>query len=165
MLVDTSIARKVVTRYALKSGDAVNKSATLAAVAAALVGVVNLVLFAVWWNMIEVTAEMPPSERGYTIETLALNVTFLEIVIALSGFVLAALGIFGYVEIKATAVEKAVAAAEKEAREEANQQMIKFRREMEARRRDGSGLTETTGDYTPAPEVGGVKVTPAGGGE
>ena len=111
--------------------------------AAILIGVVNIALFAVWWNMIEVTSEMPASERGYTVEALALNVTILEIVV---GFFLAIAGIFGYVEIKNAAVAKAVSAAEKEARKEANEQMVKFIREQEQARR--SEQTETSGTYS-----------------
>lgn len=138
---------------------------------AVLVGVVNVVLFAVWWNMIEVTADMPASERGYTIETLALNVTFLEIVITVVAFGVAVVGILGYVEIKNAAVSASVTAAvgaakdvaEREARSEANEQMVKFIREQERARI--SEQTETSGSYTVEQSSPDSDIQRAGEGE
>ncbi|MDF3433997.1 hypothetical protein HKX64_13375 [Sulfitobacter sp. M72] len=89
----------------------------------ALVGAVNLAFFVYWYSVSEVTAIMPVSPTGYTVEALALNVTILEMILVLVGFILAALGLFGYTEIKNAAVRAAVEAAEKEARETTSEQI------------------------------------------
>ena len=56
------------------------------------VSVANLAFFVYWYSASEVTAIMP-SNTGYTIEAVALNVTILEIILVLVGFVFAALGL------------------------------------------------------------------------
>lgn len=84
---------------------------------------------------------MPVSPTGYTVEALALNVTILQMVLGLVGFIVAVLGFFGYAGIK----EGAKDVAEREARKVANDQMIKFRKEMA--QIDKSGQTESPGDY------------------
>lgn len=66
---------------------------------------------------------MPVSPTGYTVEALALNVTILEMILVLVGFILAALGLFGYTEIKNAAVRAAVEAAEKEAKDTVSEQL------------------------------------------
>lgn len=83
-----------------------------------VVGAANLAFFVYWFAASEVTAIMPINPTGYTVEALALNVTILEIILVLVGFVLAALGLFGYTEIKRAAIE----AAEKEAKDTVNEQ-------------------------------------------
>ncbi|MDF0603487.1 hypothetical protein P1J78_22405, partial [Psychromarinibacter sp. C21-152] len=51
------------------------------------------------WNAKRVVA-VPPNEEGtYTIAALALNITILEIVMALVGFIVAVMGFFGYAGI------------------------------------------------------------------
>lgn len=98
---------------------------------------------------------MPESRVGYTVEALALNVTILEIVLALVAFVVAALGFFGYAGIK----EAAKDVAEKEARKVANEQMTKFKREQES---DRTGQSESVGDFNVG-EVPVDKAEPAKG--
>ncbi len=96
----------------------------------ALVGAVNLAFFVYWYSVSEVTAIMPVSPTGYTVEALALNVTILEMILVLVGFILAALGLFGYTEIKNAAVRAAVEAAEKEARETTSEQIKLYQQTM-----------------------------------
>lgn len=79
--------------------------------------------FVYWFSASEVTAIMPVSPTGYTVEALALNVTILEMILVLVGFILAALGLFGYTEIKNAAVRAAVEAAEKEAKDTVSEQL------------------------------------------
>lgn len=89
----------------------------------AVVGAANLAFFVYWFSASEVTAIMPVSPTGYTVEALALNVTILEMILVLVGFILAALGLFGYTEIKNAAVRAAVEAAEKEAKDTVSEQL------------------------------------------
>ena len=96
----------------------------------ALVGAVNFAFFVYWYSVSEVTAIMPISPTGYTVEALALNVTILEMILVLVGFILAALGLFGYTEIKNAAVRAAVEAAEKEARETTSEQIKLYQQTM-----------------------------------
>lgn len=103
------------------------------------VSVANLAFFVYWSNASEVTAIMP-SNTGYTIEALALNITILEIILVLVGFVFAALGLFGYVEIKNAAISKAV----EEAREAVSKQILIWEREQI---NQGSEPPEYGGDY------------------
>ena len=79
-----------------------------------------------------------PSNTGYTIEALALNVTILEIILVLVGFVFAALGLFGYIEIKNAAVNK------EEARETVSEQFLIWQREQT---NQSSEPPEYGGDY------------------
>ena len=81
-----------------------------------------------------------PSNTGYTIEASALNVTILEIILVLVGFVFAALGLFGYIEIKNAAVNKAV----EEARETVSEQFLIWQREQT---NQSSEPPEYGGDY------------------
>ncbi len=92
----------------------------------ALVGAVNLAFFVYWYSASEVTAIMPVSPTGYTVEALALNVTILEMILVLVGFILAALGLFGYTEIK----DAAVRAAEIGARETTSGQIKLYQQTM-----------------------------------
>jgi len=110
----------------------------------ALVGATNLAFFVYWYSASEVTAIMPVSPTGYTVEALALNVTILEMILVLVGFVLAALGLFGYTEIKNAAVSRAVEAAEKEARDTVSEQMALLQMVMA---RGTSEAPEHGGDY------------------
>ena len=109
-----------------------------------LIGAVNLCFFVFWYSASEVTAIMPVSPTGYTIEALALNVTILEMILVLVGFILAALGLFGYTEIKNAAVRAAVDAAEKESRQTVNEQMKLF---QEFASRSGAAAPEHGGSY------------------
>ena len=101
------------------------------------VSVANLAFFVYWYSASEVTAIMP-SNTGYTIEALALNVTILEIILVLVGFVFAALGLFGYIEIKNAAVNK------EEARETVSEQFLIWQREQT---NQSSEPPEYGGDY------------------
>jgi len=92
----------------------------------------NLAFFVYWYSASEVTAIMPVSPTGYTVEALALNVTILEMILVLVGFILAALGLFGYTEIKNAAVRAAVQAAEIEARETTSEQIKLYQEAMRA---------------------------------
>lgn len=103
------------------------------------VSVANLAFFVYWYSASEVTAIMP-SNTGYTIEALALNVTILEIILVLVGFVFAALRLFGYIEIKNAAVNKAV----EEARETVSEQFLIWQREQT---NQSSEPPEYGGDY------------------
>lgn len=99
-----------------------------------------------------------PSSSGYTLELLAMNITILEIVLALVGFLVAVVGLFGYAGIKSAAI----GAAEAEARKEINAQMVKWKREQDVSSLDSQ--SESEGDFSEvdAPVTGAV---PAGGGE
>ncbi|MEM6372655.1 MAG: hypothetical protein AAF727_07735 [Pseudomonadota bacterium] len=110
----------------------------------AVVGAANLAFFAYWYSVSEVTAIMPVSPTGYTVEALALNVTILEMILVLVGFILVALGLFGYTEIKNAAVRAAVEAAEKEAKDTVSEQL----RLLDAiRAKEDVGTPEHGGDY------------------
>lgn len=87
---------------------------------------------------------MPVSPTGYTVESLALNVTILEMILVLVGFILAALGLFGYTEIKNAAVRAAVDAAELEARETTSEQIKIFQDVMS---KVNGATPEHDGDY------------------
>lgn len=88
-----------------------------------LVGLANLAFFVFWYKASTVTMLMPSSPTGYSVEALALNVTILEIILVLVGFILAALGLFGYTEIKSAAVRAATDAAEREAKDTVSEQL------------------------------------------
>ena len=110
----------------------------------AVVGAANLAFFVYWYSASEVTAIMPVSPTGYTVEALALNVTILEMILVLVGFILAALGLFGYTEIKNAAVRAAVEAAEREAKDTVSEQLSL----LEAvRARENGNTPEYGGDY------------------
>lgn len=109
------------------------------------IGIANIILFAVWWHTIEVTASMP-KQTNYTLEALALNVTFLEIILVIGGLILAVLGIFGYNELKGAAIRSAVDAAEKEARQTASDQIKIYIDAME-RSRSPNNPPEYSGDF------------------
>lgn len=83
---------------------------------------------------------MPVSPTGYTVETLALNVTILEMILVLVGFILVALGLFGYTEIKNAAIR----AAEKEARDTVSEQLRILRAVMSTK---VVNTPEHEGDY------------------
>ncbi|WPZ21668.1 hypothetical protein T7987_00025 [Sulfitobacter faviae] len=111
----------------------------------ALVGAANLAFFVYWYSASEVTAIMPVSPTGYTVEALALNVTILEMILVLVGFILAALGLFGYTEIKNAAVRAAVEAAEIEARDTTSEQIKLY---QEAMSRSHGEAPEHGGNYS-----------------
>lgn len=96
------------------------------------IGILNIVMFAIWWHTVDATASMPDTSE-YTVEALALNVTFLEITLGVTGAILALMGIFGYTEIKNAAVRRAVEAAEAEARETVSEQFKIFERNWNSR--------------------------------
>ena len=109
-----------------------------------LVGAANLAFFVYWFGASEVTAIMPVSPTGYTVEALALNITILEMILVLLGFMLAALGFFGYAEIKDAAISRAVEAAEKEARETVSEQLALLDSAKKGMKEDAP---EYDGDY------------------
>lgn len=82
--------------------------AALAVVAA----MITVVLTFVWFNIVTVTASMPTSERVYTLEALALQITILEMCLAVFAVVLAVLALFGYVGVRSAAEVKAQEVAE-----------------------------------------------------
>lgn len=98
-----------------------------------------------------------PSSSGYTLELLAMNITILEIVLALVGFLVAIVGLFGYAGIKSAAI----GAAETEARNEINAQMVKWRREQEVSALDTQ--SESEGDFS-GEDASVVGAVPAGRG-
>jgi len=118
------------------------------------IGIANILLFAFWWHTSDFSAVMPIEKNGYTVEALALNITLLEIILALVGFVLAALGLFGYTGIKGAAIDAAVKAAEQESKETIKEQMEKWQREQNF---VSQGQTESSGDF----EVGNTSVADA----
>ena len=77
-----------------------------------------------------------------SIDVLAINMTMLQIVLALVGFLIAIVGVFGYTGIKSAATS----AAEAEARREINSQMVKWKREKEASNQDSQ--SENEGDFS-----------------
>jgi hypothetical protein len=101
------------------------------AVANAVLGAVNISLAFLWLSLIKQDAEMPPSERGYTVEALALNVTFLEIVLAAVGIGLAIVGVFGFAELRNSAQARAESVAREVATATASEQMARFLRQRE----------------------------------
>ena len=122
-----------------------SRIATIVGYFAILSGVANLMLFFLWWNLIQVSADMPSEARGYTVEALSVQITLLEVVLVVAGFGLAGLGVLGYIEIKNIAVAKAVEAASKEA----ERQFRQWREVQEARFGRGyvPGQTETYGSH------------------
>lgn len=127
-----------------------SRVATWVGVLAILSGLANILLFVLWWNVVTVSANMPVSERGYTVEALSLQITLLEMVLVVAGFGLAGLGILGYIEIKNMAVQKATDAGSKAAKEEADRQFKQWRELQEARNgRDMQiGQSESSGSYS-----------------
>ncbi len=73
-----------------------------------------------------------------------MNVTILEMILVLVGFILAALGLFGYTEIKNAAIRAAVEAAEKEAKDTVSEQLSIL---DAVRARDDNSKPEHSGDY------------------
>lgn len=94
------------------------------------------------WAAKPLTPVGPASSSGYTLEMLAVNITILEIVLALVGFLVAVIGFFGYTGIKSASVE----AAEKEARKVANDQMMKWR--VQQQQDSTNKQSESDGDFT-----------------
>lgn len=84
----------------------------------------------------------PVSESGYTIDVLAVNITILQIVLGLVGFVVTVVGLWGYAGLKSAATE----AAEVEARKVINEQMIKWRLAQESRTINSQ--SESSGDFS-----------------
>ena len=109
------------------------------------------------WNASAVTAVMPESRVGYTIEALSVNIMVLQIVLGLVAFVVAVLGFFGYAGIKSAAQD----IAEKEAKKVTDKQMALLRTEQE---RITPGPRESPGSYAPS-EVSLEGAQPAGGRE
>lgn len=109
------------------------------------------------WSMKKPTPTVPVSSSGYTLELLAINITILEIVLALVGFVVAVIGVIGYAGIKAAAID----AAEKEARKVADEQMRRFKRSQEGTER---GPAEHPGDYS-GPDAPVDQAVPVSEGE
>ena len=93
------------------------------------------------WSMKKVRATAPNGASEYTLEVLAINITILEIVLALVGFVIAVLGLFGYAGIKTAAID----AAEKEAKKVASEQMRRYRKSQEGLQ---PGPPEHSGDFS-----------------
>jgi Zn-dependent protease with chaperone function len=98
-----------------------NKHSHWLAGVAIFVGLVNFLLAFIFFRLIEVKADMPPTERGYTIEALALQITILEMVIGLFLAGLGIVGFFGYLGIKNAAIKKAEEAADRVAAEKMEQ--------------------------------------------
>ncbi|MGB3408034.1 MAG: hypothetical protein WBA67_11120 [Jannaschia sp.] len=63
------------------------------------------------WQTSAVTPVMPESRVGYSLDVVAVQLTILQMVLALVGFVIALLGLFGYKEIKNAAVARAASEA------------------------------------------------------
>ena len=122
-----------------------SRTATIVGYIAIMAGVANVMLFYLWWGIVNVSADMPAAERGYTVEALSVQITLLEVVLVVAGFGLAGLGVLGYIEIKNIAVAKAVEAASKEA----ERQFRQWREVQEARFGRGyvPGQTETYGSH------------------
>ena len=130
----------------LTFGQEVNKTGTWLAAVAIVSAIVNLALFFLWFNLVRIEAEMPATERGYTVEALALNVTILEIILGVVAVILAFLAIFGFVEIKTAAVNRASEVAEDVAKQEASEQMKSFFRRQQERE---DAITAVAGRYKP----------------
>lgn len=113
----------------------------------ALVSVANFGLFVFWLNAAEVRAIMPANPTGYTVEALALNVTILQLVLGLVGFLVAVLGFFGYAGIKQAALHVAEGEARKEAKIVADKQMRLFLAEQA--KKAATGQSESAGDFRP----------------
>lgn len=101
------------------------------------------------WSAMDVTATMPSDDEEYTLEALAVNITILEIVIAMVGFALAVVGLFGYKGIKDAAVSRAETVAETEARQIVSEQIAKLEA---ARGNTDSGPQEHPGKYSAGSE-------------
>ncbi|WP_170387790.1 hypothetical protein [Ruegeria atlantica] len=95
------------------------------------------------WSMKKVTVNGPAGSSSYTLDMLAINITILEIVLALVGFIVAALGVIGYAGIKTAAID----AAEKEAKRVADEQMRLYSLTKEGTQ---TGLSEHPGGYSGA---------------
>ena len=105
-----------------------------------------------------VTASVPQSVSGYSIEALAVNLTILQMVMGVVGVFLTVLGVLGWTTIKSAAIERAREAAEAEARKTVSEQLLKLR---EAQGADAAGLNESPGSYAVGDEpIEGA--TPAG---
>jgi len=88
--------------------------------------IITSVLAFMQFNLVHVTAEMPKSERGYTIEAIAIQITVLEIVLAVFGIILAVVGVFGYLGIKGAAEGISVSTAKETAERIAGERMSEF---------------------------------------
>ena len=111
-----------------------NRFTQVITVVVILVGIVNVAVAAVWWNLIEVTASAPAEDRGFTLSTLSLQLALFEVILIVLGLALAVLGLFSYTEIRRAAVDRAVEAA----REEVTSQLLKLQRETYAPGRGGA---------------------------
>lgn len=94
----------------------------------------------IWYFSVGVTASMPISTTGYTVEALAVNITILQIVMGMVGVSLTVLGLFGWASLKSIAVD----IAEKEARSTVTAQLLKLR---DAERGVQGGMGENVGSY------------------
>lgn len=91
--------------------------------AVAIIGaIITVVLTFVWFQIVTMTANMPTGERAYTVEALALQITILEMFLAVFGIILGIGALFGYIGIKSAAENK----AEDVAKEVANERMERF---------------------------------------
>ena len=92
------------------------------------------------WSLKPVTPTLPSDISGYTLEALAVNITILEIILVLVGFVVTVMGLFGYTGIRTAAID----AAKIEARKVANDQMVKWKNEQD---RTDNSQAEDVGDF------------------
>ena len=119
------------------------RNAMLAIIAVScFVGAVFLYLLWAVKSPVDVVAPSSGPAGSYTIEALALNISILQIVLGLVGFLVAVLGFFGYSGIK----EAAINSARKEARKTVSEQMRLS--DISRHAAGASGLSEYAGDYT-----------------
>lgn len=95
------------------------------------------ILFMIWQTS-AVTPVMPESRVGYSLDVVAVQLTILQMVLALVGFVIALLGLFGYKEIKNAAVIRAQAEAKVVVDEEIRKLEV-WRKSVERGLREGAG--------------------------
>lgn len=136
-----------------------NKHSHWLAGLAIFLNLIALLLAFIFFRLIEVSADMPPTERGYTIEALALQIAILEMVIGLFLAGLGIVGFFGYIGIKNAAITKAEQAAERVAAEKMSAFMIQQANAAHGAQSLGnSGAYVTQPDTSPQPPTGSTRV-------
>ncbi len=84
----------------------------VATAVAILIGLINITLFILWWSLIKITAgDVATDKTQYILNTLSLQVSVLQTVLAAIAIGLGILGIWGYAAIKEAALEKCLKAS------------------------------------------------------
>lgn len=97
-----------------------------------LLGAINIVLFVLWLSLAKVEFSKPVTQSTYIYDNIAFSITLLEAFMTVLAVGLALLAVFGYTQIKESAIE----AAKKEANGIADKEIKKFRDDAAIMRRE-----------------------------